>query len=60
MPQSSAPHMYRVDFGRKDQGQAFLDRGSTPPPSDKDDPTAAGTMAPVFGEDKGTCRAPGK
>jgi hypothetical protein len=60
MPRDSTPHTYRVDAGRKDQGQALLDRGPTPPPSDRDDPAVAGTLAPAIGEDKETCRALGK
>jgi hypothetical protein len=60
MPRDSAPHMYQVDTGRKDQGRTLLDGGSTPPPYDEDDPTAIGTMAPVISKDKGTCTAPGK
>jgi hypothetical protein len=47
----STPHTYRVDTGRKVQGWALMDRGSTPPPSDEDDPIAAGTTAPTIGED---------
>jgi hypothetical protein len=60
MPWNLAPHTYRVDAKRKDQGWALLDGGSTPPSSDEDDPTAACTMAPAIGEDKGTCKAPDK
>jgi hypothetical protein len=60
MPQNSAPHTYRVDAERKDQGRALLDGGSAPPASDEDDPTATSTMAAAIGEDKGTCKAPGK
>jgi hypothetical protein len=60
MPRNIAPHMYRVYEGRKDQGQSLLDGGSTPPPSDEDNPATTDTTAPAIGEDKGTCKAPGK
>jgi hypothetical protein len=60
MPWDSTPHTYRVDTGRKGQGRVLLDEGSAPPPSDEDDPTTAGTMAPAIGENKGTYRASGK
>jgi hypothetical protein len=57
---NSATHTYQVDARRKDQGWDLLDGGFTPPLSNEDDPVATGTTAPVIGEDKGTCRAPGK
>jgi hypothetical protein len=38
----------------------LLDGGSTPPPYEEDDPIVVGTMAPMIGKDKGTCRAPRK
>jgi hypothetical protein len=38
-------------YREKVQGWALMDRGSTPPPSDEDDPIAAGTTAPTIGED---------
>jgi hypothetical protein len=60
MPQDSTPNTYWVDAGRKDQGWVLLDEGSVSPPYDEDNPAAAGTTAPAIGEDKGTCRAPGK
>jgi hypothetical protein len=60
MPWNSAPHTYRVDAKRKDQGWAFLDGGSAPPASTEDDLVAEGTTAPVVSEDKGTYRASGK
>jgi hypothetical protein len=59
MPRNSAPHMYWVDAGRKDQGRALLDGGSAPPPFNKDGATATGTTAVVNIEDKATCRALG-
>jgi hypothetical protein len=60
MPWNSAPHMYRVDAERKDQGWALLDRDSTLPPSDEDDLAAEGATAPTIDEDNRTCRALGK
>jgi hypothetical protein len=60
MPQNSAPHTYRVDAGMKDNGRALLDGGFAAPSSVDDDPIDTGTTALAIGEDKGTCKAPGK
>jgi hypothetical protein len=44
--QRTTPCAYREDTGKKDQGHALLDGGSTPREPDEDDPT---TMATVEG-----------
>jgi hypothetical protein len=51
-----APHAYHEDDGRKDKGQALLDRGSTPPMFNDDNPTVMDTMTPVVSKDEGTYR----
>jgi hypothetical protein len=55
--QKLAPRAYREDDGRKDQGRALLDGGSTPLLSNKDDPTVTDALAAVDCEDKGTFKA---
>jgi hypothetical protein len=58
--QKLAPHAYREDASKKDQGRALLDGGSAPPMSNKDDPTVVDAAAPVVGEGKGTYKTLGK
>jgi hypothetical protein len=52
------PHAYRDDTGKKDQGRALLDRGSTPPKLDEYNPVIMATATPVASEDGRTCKAP--
>jgi hypothetical protein len=54
------PRADRDDAGRKDQGQALLDRGYMPLLSDKDDLTVVDAVAMAVGEEKGTCKTPSK
>jgi hypothetical protein len=54
--QKSAPHAFREDAGRKDQGQALLEEGSTPSTSDEDDPIVTDVVAHAIGECNGSYR----
>jgi hypothetical protein len=50
------------DTGKKDQGQAFMDEGSPPPPETLDEggPTIMATIAPVADEDGRTYKTSSK
>jgi hypothetical protein len=43
-----------LDIGRKDQGWAFLDKGSAPPVPDEDGLAIMATTTPTAGEDDET------
>jgi hypothetical protein len=47
------PCAYREDTGRKYQGWAFLDKGSTPLVPDEKLPAIMAATTPVAGEDTG-------
>jgi hypothetical protein len=55
-----APHVYQENVGKKDQGRALSDEGSTPLLSSKDDLAVADAAAMAVSEDKRTCKAPSK
>jgi hypothetical protein len=46
------------DTSKKDHGWALLDKGSTPPMPNEDDPTIMNATAPVTGERGGTYQTP--
>jgi hypothetical protein len=52
------PHAYLEHAGRKDHGQALLDRASTPPMSDDEDPVVADITTTVVNKGEGTYRTP--
>jgi hypothetical protein len=49
---------YQEDTDEKDQGWAFMTRGSAFPALDKDGPTIMTVATPATGEDSGTCKTP--
>jgi hypothetical protein len=51
-----APHAYLEHAGRKDHGQALLDRASTPLMSDDEDPIVADITTTVVNKGEGTYR----
>jgi hypothetical protein len=56
----TTPCTYREDRGKKDQGRAFLDGGSTPSELDEDGPAIMVMATPIVGKDVGTCKTPSK
>jgi hypothetical protein len=49
---------YQEDTGKKDQGRAFLDRGSALPKLDEDDLTVMIMATPVADKDNRNCKNP--
>jgi hypothetical protein len=47
------PYAYREDTGKKDQEQALLDEGSTPPVPDEDSPAILDATAVAADKDFG-------
>jgi hypothetical protein len=54
------PYAYQDDTGKKDQVQAFLDEGFTPPMPDKDSLATMAATTPVAREDGRTYKTPSK
>jgi hypothetical protein len=58
--QQTTPCTYQEDIGKKDQGRASLDEGSTLLEPDKDGPANVAVTTPTVGKDGGTCKTPCK